>query len=166
MSENPRFIADVMLGSLAKWLRLLGFDTLYSRSMDDNDLVRIAKQQGRVLLTRDQPLAKSRKAGNAVLVHSEDTFRQVKEVLEYLKAAGHTALPGRPRCAECNGELSPAGRESVADEVPEHVLLNRDSFFRCGDCGKVYWDGTHRKAIYEKMREILGEAGWLTSERD
>lgn len=154
MSGSPRFVADVMLGSLSKWLRILGFDTLYFRDIDDNELIKTAKQQGRVLLTRDGGIAGSRKAGTCVFIHSEDIAGQLKEVL--------TAFPftlSGSRCAGCNGELSPAGRGDVAGDVPDHVFLNFNSFFRCNNCGKVYWEGSHRKTIDERIRGVLEEIG-------
>ncbi len=167
MSDLPCLIADVMLGSLAKWLRILGFDTLYFRTIEDSELVRTAKQQQRVLLTRDTGIARRKGLGSLILIASDDTFQQVKEVLAALNARSlKVILPGQSRCAECNGELHFVDKKSVADDVPEHVFLALNSFFRCGNCGKVYWDGSHKQHIDEKIRKIIEETHWAISESD
>ncbi len=146
MPNNLRFIADVMLGSLAKWLRLLGVDTLYFRNIDDNELIRVAKQEGRIILTRDGGICGSRKSGDCFLIRSADTMAQVREVITSLGI--HPAAGERPqRCASCNGLLLPAERDAISGEVPEYVFRNSISFLKCGQCGKVYWEGSHKKMI-------------------
>lgn len=164
MADQPRFIADVMLGSLAKWLRILGFDTLYFRNIDDSELVKIAKQEQRILLTRDTRLVKSKKVAEHILIKANDTPGQLKEVLKSLSSTSTSFS----RCANCNGELEFADKESVSGDVPEHVILNFDSFLRCMDCGKVYWEGSHKKLIYDQIRKVLEEINthWKISEND
>jgi uncharacterized protein with PIN domain len=158
MSNKPRFLSDAMLGSLAKWLRILGFDTLYFKIIDDNEIIKIAKQEQRILLTRDTRLVKNKKIDNCILINSNDISGQLKEVLLWVKGQG-SKVKGNQRCAECNGELSTADKESVANDIPEHVFLNFNSFFRCNSCGKVYWEGSHKKLIDAKIKEILKEIG-------
>lgn len=158
MSSQPRFISDVMLGSLSKWLRILGFDTLYFREIDDNELIRIAKQEERILLTRDSGIAGSRKINSYILLKSNDTAGQLKELLKALKNFTSTGTEEiMPRCTECNGELLSADREAVSNDIPEYVFLNFNSFFKCMDCGKVYWEGSHKKMIDAKIYSILKE---------
>ncbi|MFO0752518.1 MAG: Mut7-C RNAse domain-containing protein [Thermodesulfovibrionales bacterium] len=170
LPEQPRFIADAMLGSLAKWLRLLGFDTLYFREGEDRELVRIARQEGRVLLTRDTGIARRKGRGALLLVRANTTGEQVREVMRALGAGSPQVVPpgAPPRCARCNGVLSGAGREEAADAVPAHILLIHTSFLKCGSCGKVYWGGSHKKRIDARMRELRGETAghWKTSEKN
>lgn len=156
MTESPIFISDAMLGSLSKWLRILGFDTLYFRNIDDNALIKIAKQEQRILLTRDTRLAKSKKIDSYILINSNDISGQLREVLLWIKDRG-AKVKGDPRCAGCNGELLSADRESVVDDVPEHVFLNFSSFFKCKDCSKIYWEGSHKKLIDAKLCEAFKE---------
>ena len=163
MSELPRFVADVMLGSLAKWLRILGFDTLYFRDISDSELIRISRQQGRTLLTRDTGIAKRKGLEKHILISSNEVAGQLREVLGRM-ALTASAPPLMSRCAVCNGELARADKESVAGAVPEHVFLHHNSFFRCGSCGKVYWHGSHGKLIGERIEELLGETAWKSSE--
>jgi len=119
---QPRFISDAMLGSLSKWLRILGLDTLYFKKIDDNELIRIAKQEDRTLLTRDAGLAKRKTIDNCILINSNDTFEQLKEVLLWVKGQGSEGK-GNPRCTVCNGSLMPVDKESVMDAIPDHIFL-------------------------------------------
>jgi uncharacterized protein with PIN domain len=146
MPDTPRFVADVMLGSLAKWLRIMGFDTLYFRVIDDNELVKVAKQQGRMLLTRDIGICISKKTGQCLFIRSQDTMEQIREVLKALGTQPDKIISPQ-RCASCNGELLPVERNAVFGEVPEYVFWNARSFLKCGDCGKVYWEGSHKIVI-------------------
>ena len=169
MPDSPRFIADAMLGSLSKWLRILGFDPIYFRIIDDNELIRIAGQQQRIILTRDTGIVKSKKCDNCILITSNDTFEQLKEVLALLRTKDLAVrVSEMQRCTACNGVLVPSDRSSVADDVPEHVFLNCSAFFICRDCGKVYWEGAHRKMIESKIGKVFKELGinWKNSEKN
>jgi len=135
-----------MLGSLAKWLRIMGFDTLYFRNIEDNELVRIAKQEGRILLTRDGGICGSKKAGDCLLIRSQDTVSQIKEVLTSLEIRPSVGEVSH-RCVSCNGALLPVRRDDVFGEVPEYVCRNSPAFLKCGQCGKVYWEGSHKKMM-------------------
>jgi len=151
------FICDAMLGSLARWLRLLGFDTIYSRTISDNELIRIARIEDRIVLTRDTGIPKRKGPQRTILIQSNDTFEQLKEVLkagEWQRAKGE-----RPRCTLCNGELAAAEKDAVAGRVPEYVFLNATSFFICMECGKVYWHGSHKKSIDSRLQKILEQIG-------
>lgn len=152
MSE-PIFIVDSMLGSLAKWLRILGFDTLYFRSIDDNELIRISKQQQRILITKDSRLVKSKKIGKYIFIHSEELVDQLKEVLSFLSSEP-VSFKFFSRCIKCNGRLIGAEKSSVFNIVPEHIYRSHETFFKCSDCGSVYWEGSHIDMI-EKKIELL-----------
>ena len=168
MPDTPRFISDVMLGSLARWLRILGFDTLYFRTIDDNELIKIARQQERILLTRDTGIARRKQPQRLIFIHSNNAPEQIKEVLFTLRIINLSKglfpdspihrfpLSGSPRCPVCNGELAATERKAVADHVPEYVFLNATSFFSCGECGKVYWCGSHKKSIDSILKQVIG----------
>jgi len=145
------FVCDVMLGKLARWLRILGFDTIYFRDIDDNELIKVALQQARILLTRDTGIARRRRMQTLILIHSNNTLEQLKEVLSALNTF-ESNLP--PRCPLCNGRLIGAETEAVADRIPEYVLLHAAPFFTCGECGKVYWCGSHKKSIEAILKKI------------
>ncbi len=142
-----------MLGRLARWLRFLGFDTLYYSGISDANLVKIAKEQDRTILTRDTRLVKMKGLGGNLLITSNDSFRQLLEVLQAFNLNRFDFLG---RCVKCNGELLKiADKERVKDAVPEYVFLQHSDFLKCPDCGKIYWQGSHPKKFREKMAEIL-----------
>ena len=152
-SHDVRFFADVMLGRLAKWLRLLGFDTLYFNDITDNRLLRIAKDQGRIILTRDTRLIRIKGIKDYLLINANDTFSQLLEVIDTLKLTHFNLLS---RCVKCNGMLTRIlDKNEIKDSVPEFVFLQFTFFLRCSDCGKVYWEGTHPKKFREKLAEVL-----------
>jgi uncharacterized protein len=136
------FIADAMLGSLAKRLRLLGFDVLYDRTLADNDVLRLALEQGRVILTRDTGLAARPLAQNHVLIKSDHVEEQLRQVLGAFSLSSSGPLT---RCSVCNQPLVPLGRDAARDRVPEHVQRTMAMFFECRECGRVYWEGSHVK---------------------
>ncbi len=140
-----RFIADVMLGRLAKRLRLLGFDVLYDRAFIDNELIRLSLEQDRVILTRDTGLAERPLAANHLFIQSDHVKDQLKQVFEAFQIAEG---PGPlTRCSLCNEPLTPMDKQEARDLVPQYVYERNDSFLRCGKCGRVYWRGTHVKRM-------------------
>lgn len=150
-SFEIRFIADAMLGRLARWLRLLGFDTLYYADISDGELLRLAAREGRFILTRDTHFMKRKGLRDFYLVRSEKPMEQIREVLTFF----NIREPGAGRCASCNGALSEiADKALVRDAVPEYIFLHSSDFRRCDACGKVYWEGTHLKR-FRRMLETL-----------
>jgi uncharacterized protein with PIN domain len=150
MDERPlRLLADGMLGTLAKWLRLLGYDTAYDNVADDHELARRARAEGRVLLTRDHELA-NRRGLHTLLIESEVLEEQVQQVQD---ALGPPPDPALSRCAVCNTVLEQVSPEDVASRVPPYVVRTQTDFRCCPGCGRVYWPGTHVDGMQERMGE-------------
>jgi hypothetical protein len=149
MSDEVRFLADEMLGRLARWLRILGYDTAYL-SADDHVLVRLARAEGRILVTRDTELAR-RRGLRAVLMESERVEEQVRQLLDDL---GLTAGSSFSRCPVCNTPLEEVGKEAVADRVPPYVLRTQERFSRCLGCGRIYWRGTHWARMRKRIESM------------
>jgi hypothetical protein len=144
-----------MLGSLARWLRLFGFDAAYLEpGPDDPVLAEIARTEGRWLLTRDHELAAV--GPRTMLIRSEGVEPQLREVFSRLELRPQPTLDSA-RCAECNGRLEWASRSAVADVAPPYVLATAPRFKRCVACGRVYWPGTHGEGILERMAEVVRE---------
>lgn len=143
-----KFVADHMLGRLAKWLRALGYDTVYSPNLDDPDLVRISQAEGRLLLTRDTGIAK-RKGVDCLLIGSDQLDEQLGQVVRHcgLQLDGELA----PRCLRCNEVLDEVQREVARDLVPPYVWQTQSQFRRCPACSRLYWRGTH----WTKMKERI-----------
>ncbi len=152
-SQDRKFIADVMLGRLARWMRFLGFDTLYFSGISDSRLIRIAKEQNRFILTRDTRLIEVKGLKDYLLIKSNDSFQQLIEVLDALQLKQFNLLS---RCVKCNGRLTGIfDKTEIQDSVPEFVFLNFEVFLKCNDCGKIYWEGSHPKNFREKISEII-----------
>ncbi len=157
--REPKFIVDTMLGNVARWLRMLGYDTLYFKKIDDWKILSMALKDERVILTRDHGLCnRARKKGAKCLLLEQDTM---EERLAYISAKTGIRLYmdlERSRCPICNYELVKVDRETVRDKVPRRVYEKHNDFWYCRKCGKVYWIGKHWKGIEEtlkKAREIL-----------
>ncbi|MFP4546418.1 MAG: Mut7-C RNAse domain-containing protein [Methanomassiliicoccales archaeon] len=147
---RPRFSLDEMLGSLAKWLRIMGYDALYHRDLDDGEILRRAEEEGRTLLTRDKELA-MRAGKDGLYIQSDDVMEQLRQLATDLGIRPDESLT---RCTVCNGELETVGPSEVGEEIPEGALESNRWFFRCTRCGKVYWKGSHWKDIRARMEEI------------
>lgn len=152
-SPTPRFVADVMVGKLARWLRLTGFDVLFDASWDDRELLAIARREDRILLTRDVPLASGAGEPRRLLVASDDYREQLAQVVG---AFGLDPWEGLfSRCMDCNSPLQTALRDEVRHKVPPFVFSTRDRFKRCGRCDKILWHGTHSQDILSLLRELF-----------
>jgi len=150
------FIADAMLGRLARWLRFLGFDTVYFPGISDARLIRIAREQNRTILTRDTRLVRVKGLRSYLLIASDDPFQQLLETIGMFKLKQFQLLS---RCVACNGNLLEIEDKSeVKDLVPEYVFLHYDLFRKCADCGKIFWEGTHPMKFREEIQGILGDS--------
>jgi uncharacterized protein len=155
--RRTRFVLDVHLGTLARYLRLLGFDTLYRNDYDDHEIVRLAHDQSRIVLTRDKGLLKHRAVMRGRWIRHTRPLEQVRETLAAFDLVG-SARPFT-RCAVCNGSLRRLGRHKVASLVPARVCERHDQFARCTLCGRIYWPGTHtmriRKALQAAATDLI-----------
>ena len=144
-----KFIADVMVGKLACWLRVLGFDVLYSNKFEDNEIIRIADAEGRIILTRDTPLAARKHESPCLLIESSNYQEQIRQVLRSFDLKEFNVFS---RCLECNVALVDVDKESVFDRVPPYVYLTQDRFARCPSCDRVYWHGSHAEEMLKRLR--------------
>jgi uncharacterized protein with PIN domain len=164
LSEQPapRFACDAMCGGLARWLRALGYDAFYHAGIDDAELVRVAAAQGRIVLSSDGKMFERRLLRDGVipsfrLPHGLRLAAQLRLVVQRFRLEPRTA-----RCTVCNGELTVCSREAVGSEVPARSLLWATEFYRCENCSKVFWNGSHWQRIGEvrrAMSELLESAG-------
>ncbi len=142
-----RFIADVHLGSLARNLRLLGFDTVWGRDLVDEAIVEIASNEQRIILTRDMGILKNGRVTHGYWLRNTDPLEQLDEVLRAIDLARD--IKPYTRCMECNGELCPVERSAVAHTVPLQVFLVHRDFKQCQGCHRVYWKGSHLRRLDE-----------------
>jgi uncharacterized protein with PIN domain len=151
MGTVPIFLADAHLGGLARFLRMLGFDTLHDHRYDDAGIRRIAAREKRIVLTRDRELLKCREIERGAYVRALKAEAQLREV-----AARFSLAPlVRPftRCLVCNVALRPVAKAEIAAILPDKVRDAQTRFTRCDACGRTYWPGSH----YARMRAALGD---------
>jgi hypothetical protein len=150
-----RLICDAMLGKLAKWLRILGFDTLYEREIKDRELIEKVRKRGRILLTADRRLAVRKiLRGKVILINSFFLKEQLKETIEKL----HLEIRREiffSRCLICNSPLLPICKEKIKSRVPSYVYKTISSFSICPLCDKIYWSATHRERMVSRLKCLL-----------
>lgn len=153
-----RFLADCMLGRLAKWLRILGYDCRYDRTAEDDEIVRLAEAEDRVILTRDVRLTERRRARRFLLIDSVDPDEQIRQV-----AMAFALVPDPERilsrCLRCNAALEPVEAERAAAEVPPYVAATQAVFRRCPACVRLYWGATHRDEVLRRIQRVFGPGG-------
>jgi uncharacterized protein with PIN domain len=156
---RARFVADAMLGSLARKLRILGFDTAYYKEGADGGVVRLAREEGRVILTADRALAALalRRGAVSVLLPGRSDADRLRVLRKASARLGLVFIRGRPRCSVCNGELATVPRSRLAGNVAPSVAARHRLFYRCEACAKVYWKGGHWKRLRSYER-LLGDA--------
>ena len=151
MSGAPAFAADAMLGALARWLRLLGYDCTYARDVSDEELVEVSRKEGRIVLTRDRRVAK--KAPRAVFVPPGTLDEELIAVARALKLDLPEAPPA-VRCSVCNGLLERARSAPPAGAVPPSVVERGLGIWRCPGCLRHYWKGSHFDSMGDRLKRI------------
>lgn len=154
-TEKVRFIADCHLGRLAKYLRFMGYDTLYFSHIEDNDLLARAENEARTILTRDVALSQ-RKNAPVYFLRSEETAAQLRDLAKEFSL--HIQDDNRRRCLVCNAPLVRVDKAAVQASVPEKVLDGFDVFRKCPSCGRVYWNGDHYRNLKTFLETVLDGA--------
>jgi uncharacterized protein with PIN domain len=155
--RETRFVADAHLGGLAKYLRLLGFDTLYHNDYDDGDLARVSASEHRILLTRDRDLLMHRVITHGCYLRARKPDDQLQEVLVRLDLFG--ALRPFSRCLRCNGGLVRIDKEALRPRLLETTLRIYNEFWTCPGCDRVYWAGPHFRRLRQIVEAALGRRG-------
>lgn len=153
-SVDLKFTADVNLGTLARWLRILGYDTVFDRGTVNRDFLRRALREDRIVLTRKRDMANRQYRGCLVVIECDHIRGQLTELID---KTGMCIDMGRlyRRCAICNGLLQKAASSDVAGLVPDYIYHRSRPFRRCPNCGKIYWPGTHREKAIQFLRQHI-----------
>jgi uncharacterized protein with PIN domain len=157
--RHPAFVLDVHLGKLARRMRMLGFDVFYENDYSDPEIIQLSVGKNRAILTRDRRLLFARVITHGLWLRETDPERQLREVMDRLDLYAHI----RPftRCVACNGLLEPVEKADVEEQLEPLTRKYYDRFFRCSDCSKVYWHGTH----VERMEQLIEEVKNWQAER-
>jgi uncharacterized protein with PIN domain len=151
VAAPPRFVADRMLGRLARWLRILGYDVAYGSHLGGRTLVACARREQRLLLTRDTRLCRDPQLPPHVFLHSDHFRDQLREVAAAVPLGGGSFLG---RCLDCNRPLAEVSREAARERVPPYVWATQERFLGCGGCGRLYWDATHREHMLSELTTL------------
>jgi uncharacterized protein with PIN domain len=154
--RDPRFVADVHLGKLARHLRMAGFDTQWSNDWDDDEIVERSLAERRTILTRDKGMLRRREVERGYFVRATESEKQLAEVVRALQL--ERLVTPFVRCRECNVILEEVAKESVIGRLPEKVRGCYERFKRCPGCDRVYWEGTH----FARMQGVLSRLAGAT----
>lgn len=149
--RKTKFIADVNLGGLARKLRLCGFDTLYENNYSDEEIIRLSQDKNRTILTRDRGILKHNTVTHGYWVRKRTPQHQLNEIIGYFQL--HNSIAPFTRCSSCNGLILPVDKAAILDQLPEKTAHYFDSFKKCRDCGKIYWQGLH----FIKIRKMIND---------
>ena len=153
--RRTRFILDVHLGKLARYLRMLGFDTVYERAQDDGVIIDLSLQQQRIILTRDLGILKQSRVTHGYWLRHDDPKQQLQEVLLALDLF-HQLQPFT-RCMDCNGLIHPVDRKSIRGHISLNTFQRFQEFWQCHDCMKIYWRGSHYDGMLRQVKKLGGE---------
>ena len=149
-----RFIADAMLGKLAKWLRIMGCDVEYFSEIPDKELAERACAEKRIILTRDTLLIRRRKVrGNYFFVEGDSYKDQIRQVVQHFSIDPAARL--LTRCLICNALLNDIDRTQVEYRVPQYVYETQAVFRVCPLCSRIYWHATHKDAMVRQLEAML-----------
>ena len=148
-----KFIVDCMLGKLAKWLKILGFDAVFFSKIEDSELLTLAQKEGRILLTRDNRLIEKARSIQTLFIGSEDWNEQVEQVLDVYELWQN--IQPYSRCIECNVKLRDLPKSRARNLVTPFVFEQADAFAICPSCSRIYWKGTHHEDMEYKIDEIM-----------
>ena len=158
---ETRFIADNNVGKLARWLRLMGYDTLLLKQKDDAQMIKTALGENRVILTKDAQFMRRRLVTNgkirSIHIKRDDPKLQAQEVVKTVKLDYH--FKPFSLCLECNRVLMARDKEQVKNLVPAHVFETQTQYKECPVCHRIYWPGTHWQAMVKKLQDLQGEGG-------
>jgi len=160
--NDIRFVVDTHLGRLATYLRMLGFDTRYETSCDDQELSRISAHRTRILLTRDRGLLRRGEVTYGYFVRATEPRRQLLEVVRRFNLF-RLAAPFE-RCLRCNRRLEPVSKESIRDRLPPRTAECYQEFHICLDCDRLYWPGSHYEHMRRFLQHVLGATTQVSRE--
>ncbi len=157
MISNLKFMVDHNVGKLAKWLRMMGYDTLFFNDSDDSQMIATALTEGRVILTRDTQIIRRRVVTSGrlkvILIKSDKPEQQMRQVVKTLSLDCQFRL--LTICLECNQLLEERNKQQVQDLVPPYVFRTQNQYMECPACHRIYWRGTHWQAMTEKLKRFM-----------
>lgn len=150
--RNPRFIADVHLGRLARYLRMMGFDVLYKNDFNDKEIVTLSLSERRAILTKDSGILKRNEVTHGYWIRSTKVEEQVIEVIKRFDLTNN--IKEFSRCIDCNSLLTKTDKDKIINELPLKVAHSQEGFYKCPQCKKNYWKGTHHQKMLSFIQSV------------
>jgi len=151
-ADAIKFAVDVMLGKLARWLRILGYDTFYNPNLSAMELLKIARDENRLLLTRNKHLLSQADSVQHLLVESNHPKVQLKQVIVTFNLDTSSYI--FRLCTLCNTEVHPLPKDKLPDNIPKSIRDGTEFFYQCPHCLRVYWKGSHIKRFREFLNSL------------
>lgn len=148
-AKEIKFILDVHLGKLAKYLRMCGFDTVYQNDYNDKKIIEISLEENRIILTRDIGLLKVKSVSNGYFIRDQNSKAQLTEVLKHFDL--YQAINPFSRCIKCNGKLERIEKEKIIQQLEPLTQKYFNTFFRCTHCQSIFWEGSH----FDRMSSFI-----------
>lgn len=151
--RKPKFILDVHLGTLAKYMRMLGFDSLYKNNFSDDEIVKISLREKRTILTKDRGILKRTEVTHGYWLRSVKAENQIAEVIERFDLKKQ--IKELSRCLICNSQLNNIAKEKISDRLPPKVRKFQNKFYYCKECSKIYWKGSHYTNMLTVIEKLI-----------
>ena len=155
--RRMKFIADRMLGKLAKGLRMLGYDTVYYRGENAYPLIKLAREEDRVILTRNTKLIPKRPEDRIIRIGEDKPLLQLRELIQK-KVISLNEENLFSRCLLCNIPIEEIRRGEAEGKVPDFIFYQQKEFFRCPQCLRIYWQGSHQENMQKKVEELFEQS--------
>jgi len=151
--RRNKFIADINLGDIVKYMRVLGFDLYYDPLLSTREIIEISKKENRIILTRSKKLLKFKDVTHGIFIRPGTTTEQIRRIIDYLDIKDD--IKSFSRCLRCNTLLKSVLKENILDRIPPKTKEFCDEYVQCQSCDKIYWKGTHFINMKKIVRQTL-----------
>jgi len=151
--RRSKFIADINLGNIVKYMRALGLDLFYDSLLSPHEIIEISKRENRIILTKSRNLLMFKEVTHGIFIRSGTTIEQIKRIIDYLDIKDD--IKPFSRCLRCNSLLSAIEKENILDKIPPKTMEFCDEYVQCQSCDKIYWKGTHFINMKRVLKQIL-----------
>ena len=151
--RRNKFIADINLGNIVKYMRALGLDLFYDSSLSTREIIELSKRENRIILTKDRKLLKFKDVSHGIFIRPGTTIEQIRRIINYLDIKDD--IKPFSRCLQCNTLLNVVPKEHILNKIPPMTIEFCDEYVQCRSCDKIYWKGTHYVNMMRVLKQIL-----------
>ena len=151
--RRNKFIADINLGNIVKYMRALGLDLFYDSLLSTREIIEISERENRIILTKNSKLLKFKDVSHGIFIRPGTTTEQIRRIIDYLDIKDD--IKPFSRCLQCNTLLDVVPKENILNKIPPMTIEFCDEYFQCQSCGKIYWKGTHFINMMRVLKQIL-----------